>query len=397
MSVFRRYADVLAPDGAAAALTASVVGRVSLGTTGLAVLLLARHTTGSYAVAGAVSASYAVSLALAAPGRARAADRSGPVRVLVVCGVLNAAALCGFVVLAATGSGGVLLCLGAVVAGLTVPPVGAVMRALWGELASGPALTSAYSLESVVVELCFVLGPLLVAGLTAVSGPSLPVLASAALSGTGSLWLAGVPRLREVRPHEGRPVRRAGPLVSAAVRSLLLTVLWIGAGFGAIEVAVPAFAEQHGSRPGTGGVLLAVWSFGSILGGLAYGARQPRAQPHRQLPILVALLTVGTLLPLLAGSIVALGVCLVAYGSTVAPFSTCNSVLLGRSAPAGTTTEAFAWNGSMIFGGAAAGSAVAGLLVEAYGATAGLAVTAGAGLLTLGCSVAGLPALRRAA
>lgn len=397
MTVLRRYAEVLQPPGAAAAVTASVVGRLSLGTTGLAVLLLTRDTSGSYALAGAVSASYAVSFAVAAPGRARAADRSGPRRVLLACGLLNALALLLLVALETVRAPGPLLCAGAALVGVTVPPLGAVMRALWARLVSGPALSTAYSLESVVVELCFVAGPLLVAGLTAVSGPSAAVLACSVLTATGSVWLAGVPTLRAVGPHPARPSARAGPLVSPAVRSLLLTVLWIGAGFGSLEVAVPAFVEEHGSRPSTAGVLLAVWSVGSVMGGLVYGGLAVRARLHRQLAMLVVALAAGTLLPLLAGGILTLGAALVVYGSTIAPFSACNAVLLGRSAPPGTTTEAFAWSSSMIFGGAAAGSAVAGLVIDRSGAAAALALTAGTGLLTLLSSLAGLPALRRAA
>lgn len=396
MTVLARYAEVLRPPGAAPALAASVVGRVSLGTTGLALLLLARAATGSYAVAGAVSASYAVSFALAAPARARAADRSGPRAILARCGVLNAAAMVLVVLLAAAHVPGWALCVSAVGVGTTVPPLGSVMRALWADLVQGPALAAAYSLESVVVELCFVTGPLLVAGLTAVSGPSAALLASGALSGGGAVSLACVPRLRAVRPLAGRPTHRAGPLVSPAVRWLLLTVLWVGIGFGAVEVAVPAFVEAHGSRPATAGLLLALWSLGSVAGGLVYGGLHPRARPSRQLPVLVAAVAVGTALPVLAGGLPTLTVALLAYGCTIAPFSACTSVLLGGSAPAGTTTEAFAWSSSMIFGGAAAGSAAAGLLVDHVGATAALAVTAGAGVLTLLSTTAGLPALRRA-
>lgn len=397
MSALARYAEVLRPPGARTALAASTVGRVSLSSTGLGALLLTRDTTGSYAAAGAVSASYAISFALAAPGRARSADRVGPVRVLVRCGLLHPLALLALVLLAWQGAPALALAGAAVAAGVTVPPIGSVMRALWGDLAPASALQTAYSLESVVVELCFVVGPLLVAGLTALFDPAAPVLASAVLAAGGALWLASVPRLRAVEPHTDRPTSMAGPLVSAAVRAQLLTVLWIGVGFGAIEVAVPAFVEEHGSRPSAAGVVLAVWSLGSVLGGLVYGGLHPRARAHRQLPVLVAALAIGSVLPVLSPGVLLLCAALFAYGSTIAPFSACNSVLLGASAPAGTLTEAFAWNGSMIFGGAALGSALAGQLVGPYGAVAALAVTAAAGLLTLLSSVVGLSALRAGA
>jgi predicted MFS family arabinose efflux permease len=84
-----------------------------------------------------------------------------------------------------------------------------------------------------------------------------------------------------------------------------------------------------------------------------------------------------------------MAVALFAYGFTIAPFFSCNSWLLGAAAPTGTTTEAFAWNSSMIFGGAAIGTAVAGTLAEHSGPTAALLVTSVAGALTVVTSLAG--------
>ena len=85
-----------------------------------------------------------------------------------------------------------------------------------------------------------------------------------------------------------------------------------------------------------------------------------------------------------------MGVLLVLYGSTIAPFSTCNSVLLGAAAPRGTLTEAFAWSGSLLFAGAALGNALSGLLVEhGGGARGGLVLTAVTGLLAAAAARAG--------
>ncbi len=109
------------------------------------------------------------------------------------------------------------------------------------------------------------------------------------------------------------------------------------------------------------------------------------------------MLGVGGLLPLLvagpaAGGVVLMGLALIGYGLAIAPFFACGSVLLGAAAPPGTVTEAFAWNSSMIFGGAALGAATAGLLVERVGVVAALGVTAATGGLAL---LASLRAVRR--
>lgn len=393
-SLRSRYRALLAGTGAAPALAASLVGRLALGTTGLALLLLVRESTGSYAAAGLVAAAYASSFAVFAPLRARRADRRGPRGVVLACGLVHPGVLVGLVLLSTAGAPAAALLAVAVLAGATVPPLGGVMRALWGELVPASSLPTAYSLEAVVVELCFVTGPVLVAVLSAVSGPAAAVLTAGGLVLAGSLWLAATPALRAVVPHERSGGRAEGPLTSPAVRALLLTVGFVGAGFGALEVTMPAFVEAHDGRPGTAGVLLAVWSAGSVLGGLVYGALHWQLPPHRQMPWLLGCLAVGTCLPLVAPGPVVMGVVLVAYGLSIAPFSTCNSILLGAAAPPGTATEAFSWSGSMIFGGAALGNAAGGWLVQHVGVTAGLGLTAATGVLALASTATGRAALR---
>lgn len=384
MSLLTRYDALLRGTGATPALVASLLGRLSLGTTGLALLLLVRASSGSYAAAGAVAAAYAVSFAAFAPPRARSADRRGPRPVLVVCSLLHPLVLLGLVLLR-DAPVPVLLAV-AVLAGGTVPPLGGVMRALWATLADRDPrvdLATAYSLESVLIELCFVGGPLLVAVLTQTLGAASSVLAAGVLVLVGGLGLAASPAVGRVVPHP-KAVRGArGPLRSPAVRALLGTVLAMGAGFGCLDVAVVAFAEEHSGSRSTGAVLLAVWSLGSILGGLVYGAVHSDRPHAQQLPFLVAALALGSALPVLAPGTWSMGLLLVLYGSAIAPYSACSSVLLGRAAPAGTLTEAFAWSSSAIFGGAALGNVVSGAVVEHVGVREALALPALTGALGL--------------
>lgn len=384
-----RYAALVRGTGAGPALAASLLGRLALGTTGLAVLLMVHASTGSYAVAGLVAASYACAFAGFSPLLARRADRAGPRGVLLGCAVLHPTALVGLVLLTHAGAGPLPLVVGAVLAGATVPPLSGVMRAMWVGLVPTALLSSAYSLEAVVIEVCFVTGPLLVAGLSAASGPSAAVLAAGCLVLVGTTWFAATPALRAVVPQRRVDGRSAGPFTSPTVRALLLTVGWAGAGFGALEVTLPAYAQAHAGRAGTAGLLLAVWSCGSILGGLVYGAARLPAPHRRQLPWLVLALAAGTALPLVEPPTLAMAGLLVLYGLTVAPYSTCNSVLLGAAAPVGTATEAFAWSSSLLFGGSAVGNAAGGWLVQHVGVRAGLGLTAATGALALASTLAG--------
>ena len=387
MTWLERYRAVLREGGVAPAFVASLVGRLSLAMTGLAIVLLVRQSTGSYAAAGVVSAAYSFAFALGAPARARSADRRGPVPVLVRCAVVQPLALLVLAVLGVRHWPVGVLLLPAVVGGLFVPPLGPVMRALWATRLRTTALPTAYSMESVAVELCFVIGPGLVAGIAVWLGPAAALVTSAAISLAGTVGTAVSSGVQSVRPHDDVVRDRIGPLGSPAVRTLLLTILWVGTSFGAIEVSMPAFAEETGSRPATAGLLLAVWAAGSMLGGLVYGGLTTAASHTAQMRYLVTVVALTSALPLLAPGPLSMGVALLLYGTTIAPFMACNSVLLGAAAPRGTTTEAFAWSGSLLFAGFAIGTSVAGVLIDHAGTQCGLVVTAAAGALTLIVSV----------
>jgi MFS family permease len=385
-----RYGAVLAPPGARPALVASIVGRLSLAMNGLAVLLLAKEATGSYAQAGLISAVLGVCFAVVAPARARAADRVGPVPVLRFSGVAHPLSIVAFVVLAEVSAPLAALLVASGLIGATVPPLGSVMRALWGRVVDSPLLPAAYSLESVAVELCFVTGPLLVAALASASGPALALLVSGGFASLGSFRLAGVPFVRGVVGHESRASHLIGPLVSPLVRLNLLTMFCIGMGFGSAEVAAIAFVEEQGRSRAVAGVVLALWSLGSMVGGLVYGSLHLTRPAIRQLPLLMTALAVVATLPSFAGSILALSLLMAAYGSFIAPFFACNSLVLGEAAPEGTVTEAFAWSGSAIFGGAAAGTALAGLVIEAQGGQEALRIASVTAVVAAAITVLGL-------
>lgn len=71
----------------------SILGRLPIGLTGLAILLLVQISTGSFARGGAAAACYVVGLAAIAPALGRVIDRYGPRRILVASGVLFPSAL----------------------------------------------------------------------------------------------------------------------------------------------------------------------------------------------------------------------------------------------------------------------------------------------------------------
>jgi MFS family permease len=330
------------------------------------VLLLVRERTGSYALAGVAVGVLSAAAGAAAPVLGRLVDRRGQTRVVVPVGLAGGAAL-GALALAgwARAPVGLLLALAAL-AGATVTPVSACLRALWRDaLPPGVAPDTAYSLESTSQELIFILGPLLAAGILAVSGPEAVLAAGAALGTAGALAFASRPPSRSWRPAP-RGGRGRGALAHAGVRTLTFGAAALLATFAFVEVVVVAFATERGARA-SAGIVLAVWAAASMVGGLWHGALAWR-RPLRQRALAFAVLVAAGFAPLAAArSTTVLGVLIVAAGVFIAPLMACIYALLGELAPAGTLTEAFSWLNAAFVTGAAVGAAAAGVAVDGVG------------------------------
>lgn len=357
-----RYAALLRRPYVRALLGWAMVARLPLGMTPLALILLIRGEGRSYAAAGAVSAAYTVAVAVGAPIAGRQVDRHGRAHVLLPRALLYVALLVAVAVLGRAGASPVAVGIVAAVAGVTLAPVGASVRTLLPDLA-GDLRSAAFALEASLQEVYFVGGPLLVAALASVR-PFAALLGTAAAAGIGTVALTRLPPMRE-RPPAHADRSRIGALGSQGVRTIVALSTFLGLAFGAVEVTMPAFAEQHGSRA-LGGLALAAFAGGSLVGGFAVGLR--RAVDDRvRLVLFSAILPLGLALPLLAGSIAAQCALVFVAGLPIAPLVTGAYGLVDRIAPAGTFAEAFAWIGTSISAGLAGGTAIGGWLVDAHG------------------------------
>jgi hypothetical protein len=182
---------------------------------------------------------------------------------------------------------------------------------------------------------------------------------------------------------------------SAGLRTLVGVSVLVGATIGLVEVSVAAFSQRAGSM-GAAGVLLALWSLGSMGGGLWYGGRRFSAPIERRYLVLAALVTAGLLpvavvgaLPLApVAALAAMGLALVVAGAAIAPLLACHYLLVDRLAPEGTVTEAFNWALAGFLAGLSAGTAAAGGMIDGLGV--GWALAAAPGAMTLAAALAAL-------
>ena len=134
-----------------------------------------------------------------------------------------------------------------------------------------PISCAAPTRSSVMIEVSFVTGPLITAAVVALAGAEVALAVSAALVVAGAmLFLVALPG--DGGRSRTRTPRGRSALIEPAIRMIALTTLPVGFCIGTIEVSVPAFSDANGS-PALAGVLLALWSVASAIGGLAFGLR----------------------------------------------------------------------------------------------------------------------------
>lgn len=272
-----------------------------------------------------------------------------------------------------------VLCAVALVAGTGIPPISGVLRTLWPALLGEDPrrLSAAFALDAVLVEVGFVLGPAMTAAVVLWASPQAALILGSAMVVVGTLGVVGSPAARAWRRPAPSPSTRRliGALAAPGVRTIVLATLPIGVAFGAVEVALPAFAEDEGNRS-LAGLLLGTWAAGSVLGGLWWGARTSRRGLRERylraafgLPVGLAPLALAPSIPLMALGLLAAGVC-------IAPTLAAANQLVGTLAPAGVATEAFQWPTTALVVGIGVGNAASGALVEVGSWRLSLAVAA---------------------
>ena len=334
------YRAFLGIPGARRLLVSAVVTRVPNGMLSLAILLLIRGRTGSFAIAGIAVGAFALANARGGTGSGGVGGRLGQPLVLGFCSG-GQSVLLVLLVLAARARLPPVLLVGLVgLAGALVPPSMACARALWPQIApDSRTLDAAYTMDAITLEAAVVLGPLLVVAAVALVSPAAAVLLCAAITLAGTAAFISSPLCRHWRSI-GTRESRAGALASRDLRRLLASVLLFGFWWGSLLVGLPALAVHARSRDASG-VLLALVSVGGVIGGLLYGARAWRSRRTRTAPpgLLAVLLA-----PLILARTIATAVpfCVLA-GLAMTPMLSCQNTLVGAVAPVGTTTEAFTW------------------------------------------------------
>lgn len=374
------YRRVLARPGAFRFSSAALVARLPISMVGLGIVLLVEERTGSYGLAGTVSAVFVLAEAAFAVLHGRWVDHFGQSRVLPIAISVFGAALALMMLAVEQDWPRVLTYVFAAVSGAALPQVGASVRTRWSHLLdeAGEKQT-AFALEAVLDEVVFVVGPVLVTFL-ATSWHPVAGLTCALVTGVLGTFAFAVQRGTEPPAGRSAPTAARAPMPWRLVLPLALVCLTLGALFGAAEVTTVAFAEEQGKR-WAAGWLLAAWSFGSLVAGLVTGAIAWRSGPEVRLRWGSAAMALAMVPLMFVSSVPLMAVVLLVGGLAIAPTMIGTMTMVEQGVPSSRLTEGMAILHTGIVAGVAPGASIAGFVVDHSGASAAYAVALAGGVL----------------
>ena len=343
------------------------MSRMPVGMMGLAMIMFMRESLGDFKVAGSVVGVYFVSMAVFAPVCGRIIDRIGPLWPLRITGVLHSLLLVVLFMVASNRMPQVIVMLAAATAGAFAPPIAVLTRTLWRHRFPDELnRRMAFSVDSIMIELNFTLGPAVVALVIGSFGAKTAFLLALAVTFAAFGIFLFTPALRYWKQEPRIERHLLGPLTEPRLVGLFIVTFGLTFSFGILEVGYPAFAT-HLAMPVLAGVFLGVNSFGSAVGGAIYGVLHPKAPLERQFAFAIGIMAVPFLLHWWVDQIVVFAVIAFFAGTLLAPALTAQTLLITRIAPNKYATEAFTWSATFIVSGIGIGMAAGGAVAEMIG------------------------------
>lgn len=372
------YRDVLSRPGAALFSFTGMISRFPLSMVGLGLVLVVSDRTGSYGQAGSVAAAYVLASAALGPTQGRLTDKLGQAPVLLVVGALYAVGMSLTLVAIDRDWATPWVYVCAALAGAAMPQTGSMVRARWTHVVTDRTqLNTAFSIEAILDEVVFLVGPVVVTILTIQVSDFSGLVVAAVTAALGS-WALAAQRATAPPASDHTSSTRAHLSWSLLGRVVFASV-GLGILFGSAEVIVVAFATEEGQR-GASGVVLAVWAAGSLLAGLLVGALPRSRDPLKRWRTSLLALSLLFVPLLFVSGIVWLAIGMFLAGVMISPTLIASASLVELYVAPSRLTEALAWGTTGLMVGVAPGAAIAGWVVDNHDASTAFMVPLIAGL-----------------
>ncbi|WP_162908218.1 MFS transporter, partial [Allorhizocola rhizosphaerae] len=359
------YKMVLGVPGLKLLMLIGLLARIPATAAGMAITLHVLTSLGlGYGEAGVAGALGMIGAGIGSPFLGRMVDRVGLRPVLIV----TTAAQAVYWSIAPQLSFPFLVALGFVNGLLSIPIFG-VMRQFMAALVPVEQRRSAFALDSMAVELSYMVGP--AAAVAAVTAFNSHVTMYAVGIGLAVAGLA----LIVLNPPTQSAEEEAQASASGAIRiprrqwitPALVTLLAVTAAttfiLSATELSVVAVLNNGGATQWTG-LVIGLWCAYSLIGGFVYGALRRAASPLLLVGVMGAL-TIP--LGLVGGGWWWLTLALIPCGVLCAPSLASTVDTVSQWVPASVRGEAMGLHGTALTIGIAVGAPTAGAIIDAYG------------------------------
>lgn len=377
--MFSGYLTLFRTPGALRFSMPGLIARMPISMDSLALIFIVVAVSDSYALAGALSATASVVMALATPHWSRVADRIGQSAMLVRVIPVKVVAFCIFTVLVLNETPAWTWFVSIIIAEAFSVNAGGLVRRRWLHVLSPDKTTTAedeqdrhivntaYSFEALMDEVVFILGPIIVTACATTIAPAAGVIA-------GIIFVAiGFPLFITAKASEppASPKRTVDPhpavIKNKRVQAVVLPTTLLGGFFGSIAIVTVAFAESRGQEAFSG-VLLAIWAVGSAVAALVNGVVKWKLSSAARFLLFLFSLTVLTIPLLFVHTIPALAVALFFNGFSIAPLVINAYGVAAGAVPPEQITETLTWVVAGMPIGGALSSALSGQIIDLYGA-----------------------------
>jgi MFS family permease len=374
------YTAVLKRHGVARMLLSQLAGRWAFGMMSLAFVIHIQYVTNSYAIAGIALGAETVGAAISGPVHGRLIPMFGPRKIVLFTAIVGAFAM---VLIGLSTAPLVLIFLGLIV-GLTSPPIQQIVRPIYPSLITKSQTNHLFALDANLQEIIWVVGPIMATFIAADGRGALALYVMAAVQVIGCTWFAFNPEVR--KSHIEQSTKRAGGILKnrLVLANLAMGLLLVGSFAGAEVGTVAVIPDRNLS-----GVVLAALSFGSLVGGFAFGHRIKR---KTALTKFFALLLIGYLFVFIAPTNpVWVSICWFVAGLGVAPIFATLAGIIAVKFTKTESTEAYGWIGTAQLVGYSGAAAIAGISIDQISAQAAFIVPIACALVGLIVAIIALP------
>ncbi len=390
--MFSAYARLFRTPGGLSFSIAGVIGRMPISMDSLALIFIVVYATDSYTLAGTLAAVGSLVVSIALPLWSRWADRFGQSRTLWIAMPARVVFLSIFIILVSKNAPVWTWFISIMMAELFVINAGGLVRRrwLWSLGEDRDLINTAYAYEALMDEIVFIVGPIVATACAISIAPSAALIAGLVFKVIGITSLALQKKTQPPAHPRSDSEPRNAVIRNPSMQAVVITTLFIGAFFNSTAIVTVAFAHEHHS-PGSTGILLSIWAFGSGIAAVFTGVIKWRINHAKRFWIFLLALTVLSLPLAFVNNLVLLAIALFFNGFAVSPLVVAAYGVAESAVEPGQITEALAWViAGMPLGGALAG-ALSGWVIDHHGAHVAFWVP----VATLTCAILmGLPYLR---